>query len=186
MKKPVAVILSIVLFGLASYAQKLTATLSIDNVDISGLKAGDEISVPVRLVKKTSEKLLGFQLFVNFDHKLLMWPANIDDPAKGVKGISEEIPYSGGGWMFNDNGNQFVALWNDPSLLGKEVPSNMILFEMVFIYQGGLMKGTNTVFSWGQTYEIVDDKLAKGPTEMYDENGDQYALTLTEGGLTNR
>jgi hypothetical protein len=88
--------------------------------------------------------------------------------------------------MFNDNGNQFVALWNDPGLLGINVSDDIILFEIVFIYQGGLLKGTNTVLNWGQTYEIAEDKLVKGPTEMYDENGDKFELTLTEGGLIHK
>jgi hypothetical protein len=186
MKKIIVSVFWIILIGTVTCAQKLTATLSIDKVDISGLKAGDEISVPVRLVNMSGEKLLGFQLFVNFDHMLLVWPANIDDPAKGVKNISNELPYSGGGWMFNDNGNQFVALWNDPGLLGINVSDDIILFEIVFIYQGGLLKGTNTVLNWGQTYEIAEDKLVKGPTEMYDENGDKFELTLTEGGLIHK
>lgn len=167
----------------ALFSQKLTASLAVENVSLSGLQLGDEVIVPVTLVEKSNEKLLGFQLFINFDHKLFLWPATIDNPEKGFRNCASEMPFSGGGWMFNDNGNQFVALWNDPELLGIDIPAGTVLFDIVFIYKGSVDENSAMVLSWGQTYEIVDDKLAKGPTEVYDADGEKFTLTLIDGKI---
>lgn len=174
-----------VIFCFYSIAQNRTATLSVDKIDISGIKSGEEVSVPVRLNDKSDGKILGFQLFIDFDHNKLEWPGNIDDPLKGVKSFYVDIPYEEGGWVLNDNGNQVVILWDDPGLVGKEIPLNIVLFELVFIYKGNLVADDILPLVWGQTYEIVDDRLAKGPTEMYDENGEKYILTLKNGEIQN-
>jgi hypothetical protein len=168
-----------------SFSQELTATLLVDKVNITGKKAGEEVIVPVRLMEKSKGKVLGFQFFIDFNHDVLYWPGHIDEPLKGVRNINDEMPFEEDGWVFNDNGNQIVALWNDPGLMGKDLPGGIVLFEIVFILQNNVNDGLNMTLSWGETYEIVDDKLAKGPTEMYDEDGEKYTLKYVNGEIRN-
>jgi len=165
------------------FTQTYTATLSIDTVKVERLKNGDEITIPVRLKKKSGGLLLGFQFFINFNHSILKWRGTNENPQDGVINFNKSMLYSPSDWVFNDNGNQFVALWNDPKLVGVRVNNDIVLFEIKFIYKGEGNNDYMLPLTWGTTFETEDNKVIKGPTEMYSEKADYYELELINGAL---
>jgi hypothetical protein len=159
------------------------ATLSIDTVKMNELKTGDEITVPVRLKKSSDGLLLGFQIFISFNHSTLKWNGTNENPQTGVTNFDKSMLYSSSDWVFNDNGNQFVALWNDPKLFGVSVNDNIVLFEIKFIYTGVENEKDILPLTWGTTFETKDNIVVKGPTEMYSEKADYYELKLIDGAI---
>ncbi|MCD4664327.1 MAG: hypothetical protein K8R68_03585 [Bacteroidales bacterium] len=178
------ILLTIFLFNISFlFSQTYTAKLSIDAINVSELKPGDDIVVPVRLVKKSGGMIVGFQLFIEFDHSLFSWKGVSESPLPGVINFNKNMLYNPADWLFNDNGNQMVALWNDPKLIGVEMNDGDIFFEYVFTYSGGLNTGDNSVLSWGETFEMENAVVVRGVTEMYSDKFDYFVLTKQDGKI---
>jgi hypothetical protein len=167
-----------------TFSQTYTATLAIGDVFVSGLKAGDEIIVPIRLIEKSGGYISGFSLFLEFDHKILSWRGTYLEPLNGVRNFHKNTQYSNtGNWVFNDNSNQVAAIWYDPTFVGQEVLPKDILFEIVFTYNGGKFNDSNKVLSWGTTFDEIEGQVVRGVTELYSEIPDFYELTLINGTI---
>lgn len=177
--------LILVLSNIYSYsiAQTYTATLAIDDVDISGINPGEKFVIPVRFKEKSGGLIAGFQLFVEFDHNIFQWNATFDNPVSGVQNFHAKMPADS--WMFNDNGNQIVALWDDRTFLGIDLGTNEVLIEYVFIYKGGLERGSSSLLIWGDRNEVIEGKLVRGKTEVYDEGLKNFTLTMINGAIKN-
>ena len=180
------IFLTIFLFNISFlFSQTYTAKLSIDAINVSELKPGDDIVVPVRLVEKSGGMIVGFQLFIEFNHSLFSWKGVSESPLPGVINFNKNMLYNASDWLFNDNGNQMVALWNDPKLTGVEMNDGDIFFEYVFTYLGGLNTGDNSVFSWGETFEQESGVVVRGITEMYSEKFDHFILAKQKKEIKN-
>lgn len=160
-------------------------TLSIDKIDISKKKAGDKIIVPLHLNNESGIKIMGFQFFVGFDHSLMSWDGTYENPLPGATNFNEKMPVESGDWLFNDNGNQVVVLWNERSLKGVEINGKHTIVELIFTYKGGLKAGEKSPLVWGETMKDVDGKLVLGKTEMYNEEIKSMDLKLVSGEVVN-
>lgn len=169
----------------SSMAQTGSATLTIGKIDISNLKPGDKVKIPLKMTNFTGGLVLGFQLFVGFDHEFLTWDGTLENPSPGVEKFDKNLPFRPDAWMFNDNASQIVSLWGDPELKGIALPETLIFCNLVFTYKGGLQSGMSSPLTWGDTYKDVDGLLVQGKTEMFDEKTNNYQLTLINGELVN-
>lgn len=169
-----------------SIAQTYTATLAIDDVVVQDLKPGDDVIVPVKLVEKSGGLIAGFQLFIGYDHTLFTWKGTTDDPLPGIRSVHPNCKYSPGDWIFNDNGNQFVAIWIDPALSGVQINNGDIIGEFVFKYNGGLNPGDKSLLIWGDAFELNEGVVVKGPTELTSELIDIFVLKFINGSITIR
>jgi hypothetical protein len=185
MRKIFVFVLFNICFFYAGFSQSKNVTLSIGEVDIRGLNPGDEIIIPVSLVGKTDALIGGFTLFINFDHNIMSWKGTLDEPENGVRNVHPKLPLANGWWIFNDNGNQMVALWDDGTFKGINIYDGDLLFEFVFTYKGGLNKGERSNLTWGTIYEVVDGRLVRGITEMYDESVINYSIKTIDGFIQN-
>jgi hypothetical protein len=182
--KKLIVVFSLLFVGIGlSVSQTYNATLAIDEVNISDLKPGDEVIVPVRLVEKSGGKFIGFQLFVGFDHNVLSWKGTAENPVPGIKTLNPKISFQNSSWIFNDNGNQMAAIWTPPGFDGLEIGNGELLFEYIFTYLGGLNPGDESPLIWGDTFEMTEGRVTKGPTEMVSELVDNYVLKLINGSI---
>ncbi len=166
-------------------SQTYSANISIDSVYISDLEPGDEIRIPIRFISSSGGLIIGFQFFIEFDHSLFSWNGTNAAPLTGVKNINEKMPFSQNNWLFNDNGNQMVALWDDPNFNGINMHYGDIFFEYVFTYKGGLKIGMTSALTWGSTFELLEGNLIRGTTELYSEQLDLYNLTKEDGVIIN-
>jgi len=166
-----------------SIAQAYTAALAIEDVDISGISPGEKFVIPVKFKEKSGGLIAGFQLFIEFDHNIFQWNATFDNPVSGVQNFHPKMPADS--WMFNDNGNQMVALWEDRNYRGIDLGTDEVLVEYVFIYKGGLEKGSSSLVIWGDRNEEIEGKLVRGKTEMYDESLKNFTLTMLNGSVKN-
>ena len=172
-----------ILFALSFLgAQTYTATLSIGNVDLDGIKPGDDVVVPVKLVKKSGGLIAGFQFFIEFNHNILSWKGTYQEPLTGVKNLYKNMQYSSD-WLFNDNGNAMVALWTDPKNTGVNMDNNDIFFEYVFTYKGGLSAGSDSPLVWENESLVKDGHAMKGITELYSELLDYFVITRENGSV---
>lgn len=183
MNKSIILVFFFVLGSLVSLAQNQSATLAVGEVSVRNLKPGDEVKVPITLKTKSGGLFAAFQLFISFDHSLLEWKGTWQNPLTGVINIHENTPFDEASWVINDNGNQFVAVWDDPNFNGADLKNGDLFFDIVFIYKGGLAEGSKSIMVWGDTYEDINGKLVRGKTEIYDENLKEFDLTTINGGL---
>jgi hypothetical protein len=181
------VIVSLLLAGvvLCGFSQSGKVTLSVGEVKVSKLNPGDKVNVPVKLINESGVKIVGLQLFVGFDHSILSWDGTMSNPTPGVRNFNAKCPYSSTEWMFNDNGSQMGALWNEASITAIEFDGEFVLFEYVFTYKGGLEKGGASPLSWGATYKDVEGRLVLGKTEVYDGDLKLIDLNFVDGKLVN-
>lgn len=185
MKKYIISVILIFFMSGIIFSQSYTATLSIDTISVSNLNPGEDIVVPVRLFEKTGGLIIGFQFFIEFDHSLFSWKGSNESPLSGVINLNKNMPYDSDDWLFNDNGNQMVALWSDPNFNGVEMNDGDVFFEYVFTYLGGLNTGDKSEITWGETSEINDGLVVRGVTEMYSEKFDYFVLTKKGGEIKN-
>ena len=162
------------------FSQTYNAVLSIDTIYLKGVKIGDEITVPIRLNYKSGGQIIGFQFFIEFDHSLFTWKGTSKNPLDGVNRINNKMPYNSADWLFNDNGNQMVALWL-PTDSKVDMNKGELFFEYIFVYNGGNCNGTKCLFYWGMKNEQKDGKIVRGKTEMYSEEMDLFDLSLNNG-----
>lgn len=183
MKNFISLCISIICFISIAISQTYTATLAIDDLDITGLNSGDAVIVPVRMVEKSGGMIAGFQLFIGFDHTYLGWNGTSETPLKGIQNVHTNLKYSPGDWVFNDNGKQFVAIWIDPALTGVELRNGDVIAEFIFNYKGGLQPGEKSLLTWGDTYEVNEGIVEKGPTEITSELFDIFVLKYINGSV---
>ncbi len=178
MKKTLLIITAFMLSATFTFAQ-FDITFGVPDVDISTLNVGDDVIVPVLMVNRTptgvpGSMVIGFDLFVGFDHDLLTWKGTNPNPTPGV--INFHSYFTGGynpsDWLFNDNGTEMVALWTDPTYLGGDFEDGAVLFEYVFTYEGGLDPGGSSPFTWGISKSLQGDsenkiKMVKGITSAF-------------------
>ncbi len=186
MKNFITLCISIICFFSIAISQTYTATLVIDTVDITGLKAGSDVIIPVRLVQKSGGLIAGFQLYIGFDHSMFNWKGTTEVPMPGIQNINLSLTNNLTDWMFNDNGNQLIAIWIDPALTGVEFKNGDILAEFIFSYKGGLQSGEKSLLTWGDTYEVKDGIIIKGPTEITSELMDIFVLKYINGYIFKR
>jgi hypothetical protein len=168
-----------------SISQTYKATLSIDDVDISDLKPGDDVIVPIRFVEISGGKFLGFQLFVGFDHNILSWKGTAENPLPGIRSLNPKMSFEVSSWIFNDNSNQMAGIWSPPGFDGLEFKGGELILEYIFTYKGGLQPGEVSPLIWGDTFEMTEGIVKKGPTEIVSEKLDNYVLTLINGSIKN-
>lgn len=181
--KKVVLLVSLLMLAFACIAQNYTATIAIGEVDISKLEPGDDVIVPVKFIEKSGGKITTFQLFIGFDHSILQWKGTWEEPQPGIINVHKNMPYNNTSWLFNDNGNQMVALWEDLNLVGIDIENGSIFFEIVFTYKGGVSAGMTSDFIWGDFYEEVNGNYVNGKTEIWDENVNSFNLTMINGIL---
>lgn len=182
MKKILLLCIVLTLFGKFTQSQTYSATLSIGKVDVSALKPGVEVVVPVKLVTKSGGMIAGFQFFIEFDHSLLEWKGTYEKPLTGVKDFEKNMPFSSE-WLFNDNGNSMVAIWTDPKTTGVPMDNGNLFFSYIFTYKGGLKPGMESPLVWENESKIENNKVVKGVTEMYSEKLDYFILTKENGSI---
>ena len=185
MKKYVILSLLFLTMIIPGFSQEGKLTISIGDVKLTKLNSGDKVIVPVTLNNESGIKIVGMQLFVGFDHNILSWDGTMSNPSPGVRNFNEKCPYSSTEWMFNDNGSQMGALWNEASITAIEFDGTHVLFEYVFTYKGGLAKGATSPLSWGAAYKDVEGRLVLGKTEVYDGDLKTIDLNLVDGKLIN-
>jgi hypothetical protein len=185
MKKIIVLCSLLTIIVISAIAQNNSITVAVGDINVSGLKPGDDVSVPVKMVKKSGGKLAVFQIFIDFDHTLLSWKGTWEAPLTGIKNIHKNMPYREDAWLFNDNGSQMVAVWDDPNFTGIDVNDGDVLYEIMFTYKGGLTVGNSSLFKWGDTYEDVDGKLLRGKTEFYDDSSNTFILNTINGSIKN-
>ena len=183
MKTLIVVVFAVFILNTLAYNQTYTATLAIDNVDISNLNQGDEIVIPVKLVKKSGGKIVGFQLFIEYDHSIITWKGSHENPLNGIINFHMNLPYLKQNWLFNDNGIFLAVSWSDDTSPGIEILDGEILFEYIFTYNGGLNKNEELELVWGTTFQQEEGKVVRGETEMYSDLFDNYELTLINGRI---
>lgn len=183
MKKYLLIQLIVLGFICTTFAQTYPATLTIGNVDASGLEPGTEFTIPVMLSNRSGGLIKGLQLYLEFDHTLFEWAGTHEFPMDGIKDLHASMPYDPEDWMFNDTGSQFVALWLDPSHGGIEMGDDELIFNLLFVYKTKMPVGSETRFVWGETIEIVDGLLIRGETKMVSEKMDYFNLTLVNGSI---
>lgn len=159
-------------------AQMYSATIAIDNVDVSKLTPGEKVAVPVRLVEKTGGLISEIQFFIEFDHSVFVWNGTFEEPAKGIENCHPNMPWDNKNWMLNDNGNQLVVLWGEPAFKGVEIKNGKAFCEFIFIYKGLNANSKECFFSWGDEYEDINGRLVRGATEMLSEIPDLFTLTM--------
>jgi hypothetical protein len=186
MRRIVVFISVVVLLSVEAFSQNYSATLAVGEVNVKQLKPGDDLIVPVILKEKSGGRLATFQLFIGFDHNLLSWKGTWEDPLPGIRNFNVNMPYSSASWVINDNGNQMVAVWDDPNFKGVDMKNGEVFFEIVFTYKGGLTAGAKSILNWGDTYEDIEGKLVRGKTELYDEDLKNFTLTTIDGILNNK
>lgn len=162
-----------------------TATLRVGSTDASGLTPGDKVYVPLIVDDISAGSLIiGFDLFVAFDHTVLSWDGTNPDPLPGVQSIHPNMPYTPSDWLFNDNGEEIIALWYDPDYSGELVNPGESFFTYVFTYLGG-----ETDLTWGVDVDASSGfdpgkGLEKGNTAMWDQNFLDFNLTLVDGSVS--
>ncbi len=120
---------------MTAYAQKYSATIAIDNVDVTKLKPGDQVSVPIRLIEKSGGQISEIQFFIEFDHAVFSWNGTFEQAQSGIKKCHPSMPWDGKTWFINDNGNQIVVLWDEPNFKGVEIKREKF-FVNCFYFQG--------------------------------------------------
>jgi hypothetical protein len=185
MRKKIILGLFISLFVNIVIAQTYNATIAIEEVNVSGSMAGEDIIVPVRLVEISGGLIMGFQFYIEFDHSVLTWKGSSNDPLTGIAKIPKDLPYDPADWVFNDNGSQIAAIYMDNDLKGYAARNGELFFELIFTYNGGLGQGNSTPLIWGEVAEIKDGMVLKGETKMASEKLDYYILKKINGLVIN-
>ena len=138
MKKVVSSFIVLLLSTSFAFTQTFSATLAIDDVDVSVLNPGDDVIVPVRLEYMDPGGLvLGFDFFIEFDHDNLTWKGTNANPLPGVTNFNPVMPYSPADWSFEDNGTALEAMWQSPTS-PSYIADGEQFFDLIFTYNGGL------------------------------------------------
>lgn len=94
MKKMFVLVSFMIAMLVVSMAQNYTATIAIGDVDISKLKPGDDVMVPVKLVEKSGGLFSILQFYMDYDHSLLKWKGSYKEPLAGVKAFHVNMQYA--------------------------------------------------------------------------------------------
>jgi len=174
--KKLKLILSIVLFFAASsmtFAQYCEIT--VGDVDVTGLNAGDPVVVPVTMVAH-DDLVMGWEFYILFDDTYLSW-------APGF--LQNQTPLFPGGWFegINDAGGgmwEFAANWLDPFFSGVDVPDGTLLFELHLTYDGGL-SGASPL-TWNYSKKEVSNFQVKGVTAVVNSSFGFFDNLVTNNG----
>ena len=139
-------------------------TLSIDKIDSKTLSIGDKVSVKITL-GKTTFKLSSFQLYVKYNADVLEY--------QKTKQVYSQF---GSNWHDNIVNDLFAALYVDMNQTGFEVPEDIVICELEFIYLGG-----NTDLKFGTKEERVNKVLLNGETLFTDLSNNNVPLNLIDG-----
>ena len=198
MKKVLLILTAFMLSGSVTFAQPFDITFGIPDVDVSTLNVGDDVIVPVIMVSRVptgvpGSMVIGFDLFIGFDHTYLTWKGTNPAPLTGVQNFHALCPYAPADWLFNDNGTEMVALWQDPSYLGADFEDGAVLFEYIFTYEGGLVGSSPLLWGWAKSLQGDNQiQMVKGITaaftdwfmvfdNVYGEDGSIFAIGVQPG-----
>ncbi len=191
MKKSL-VIFVFIFFSIFAYAQ-FGISFSLPEIDVSNLKVGDDIVIPIVVSDRypdgnmSGNLCVGHSLFFKFDHKLLAWKGTADNPQPGVQNFSPLCPFSMNDWLFNDNGVVQACIWIDPNFSGENFPKGTVLFEYVFTYLGGLKEGESSNLVWTKEAIIEDNKMKEGKSEAITDKLINYdEIGLINGRIFNK
>lgn len=160
------------------------AKLELPNLEIAILNIGDDITIPVKLLNKTAQRLItGLEFYIAYDHTLFSWKGTSGNPLSGVQNFHVNLPYNPTVWTFGDNGSELFAYWYDPGGLGIDMNNGDVFFEYVLTYNGGFDPGQVSPFTWGSSSKSDVLTGSKGQTGMTDQNYESYLLTLYNGGI---
>lgn len=170
-------------FSVISKSQTYSATIIIENIDISSLGNDEKIIVPVKLANKSGGDIMGFQLYIEYNHEFIQWNGSSEEPLSGVKNIHPSFTDLSTNWVYNDNGNFVAIVWHDPSSKGIKINEEETLFELVFNLKSEISNIDELELSWGTTLVEENGRIVKGETKMVSELLDYYELTLINGLL---
>lgn len=120
-------------------------TLKIGDLDMTGLKSGDPISIPVSM-PQVDGVVTGWEFYILFDNTVFSWEPDAF--------LANKTHLFKGSWFENINlkvhpgMDQFAANWLDPEFIGIVIPPDEILFTLELIYNGGLKPGDDLKIIW--------------------------------------
>jgi len=144
-------------------AQEINA-LRIGSVDMSDLKPGDLVRVPVYFDEITQAISL-FQIYITFDHTVLEFVSttNISDSFED-------------GWRDNITDSFFAAVFIDMKRSGKSSEQKGKLCELEFKYKGG-----ETELLWGTETILEENVRVAGETKLVGVDKSDLSLKLVNG-----
>ena len=163
-------------------------TLSVGDIDVTGLVPGDKVYIPVTIDAITpGEEISGWQFFIWHDQLHITWDGSITNPSPGIHYLSPFFPNSAAA-MFNvNNQSELVYLWGDgftfADLSNETLPYTII--EFTFTFHGGIDAGDWSFMLWGTEGKSPLNQNSKGTTEVYDGDFDYFSLKLHQGGIYN-
>jgi len=113
------------------------AVLRYGSKNSSYLSVGDTVLVPVYCDDITNSLFLGLEISLGYDQSVLSWLGDSYNPEPGLTGFNAVFPYNPANWNFQIDDEGIKSYWIDPMLQGVSLNSGDILFNFVFIYQGG-------------------------------------------------
>jgi hypothetical protein len=113
------------------------AVLRYGSKNSSYLSVGDTVLVPVYCDDITNSLFLGLEISLGYNQSVLTWLGDSYNPEPGLTGFNPVFPYNPANWNFQIDDEGIKSYWIDPMLQGVSLNSGDILFNFVFIYQGG-------------------------------------------------
>jgi len=174
--KKILLMIGFMVLVILNYGQP-TATLRIEGSDITGLVPNDKVYVSLYFDDITAGALVsGWQFFIEYDHSVLTWDGSFSNPNAGISWLNPKFPNTAGGLFFDNlTESELGYLWGDGGTLASVEPVEKII-ELKFTYHGG-----QTPLNWSTSKEEWTIKSMKGSTQLYDENLDNFTLTLING-----
>ncbi|MCD4790657.1 MAG: T9SS type A sorting domain-containing protein [Bacteroidales bacterium] len=181
------VLLFICLMFSVNFMFATNAEISMPDIDVTGLNAGDEVLVPIT-IDNISNLLTGFQFFIETEDVYLTWNGSTTVPGPGVNYIHPNLTSLGPDWLWNDFGgtmNQMAFSWVDPTWMGITITPGDVLITLSYTYNGGLVNPGDfspIVFGTSKSLNPEGNKLTKGVCELYDEFFGVYVLDVITNG----
>lgn len=164
-------------------SQTYSATLLIEEVEISNITKGNEIILPIKVESISGGKIMGFQLYIDFDPKYISLKKSGESSVEGLSNFHSSFTNIDDNWLCNENENFIAVIWHDPLSTGIEINDGDTLFDLVFIYKGGIVDKSILELVWSTVLEQEDGKIIRGETKMVSELLDYYDLSLINGKL---
>jgi hypothetical protein len=165
-------------------------TLSVGDIDVTGLVPGDKVYISVTIDAITpGEEISGWQFFIWHDQMHITWDGTTANPGLGINYLSPFFPNCPCGIMYNVNPNsELVFLFGDGSaflnLSNQTLP--FLIIEFTFTYHGGIGPGESSPLIWGTSGKNSFGTTGKGTTEVYTwDEFDYFTLHLNNGSINN-
>ena len=154
------------------------AVLQISEFDAFAYSPGDTINVPV-LVVDGYNGVSSMQFAIEFDTAVVT-PVVLSATNTGIANALAVTLANGGSWMSGVNGNVLSCNWFDPTFAGVNIASNVTLFELQFVYNGGeghLSFNTTNSFVYNTAFTALTVDYIDGTIL----GANSHVLTLVSG-----